>query len=338
MRRSLILGWMAGAAMAFPAQAQYSGAVLQPGQVYEGRLTASSSSMGDGTVADCFVIHTQSGANYAVTIQSSEFEPYMMAGEGNCDGNATEFASNRVAFSGTGGTYSVYVQNNRPRDLGSFSLRVQGPASRAAVASGPAGPAAAAARLAASYDAAWDAYEARRYAEAARLMLPFANNGDAAAQNAMGYLTFYGHGVAKDVIEAARWYTKAAEQGHEPSQRTLVQIGPNVTQAMFLDHIDRYGPDTTDLASFSYDVAAYCALNGRNCQALMVQRRQRENAHNRAAEAANMRRIWNNYGNGQSQEQFFSNLRARSECLRRVTQSINDQTYGRQSWRYVDSC
>ncbi|MGE3993228.1 hypothetical protein [Pseudorhodoplanes sp.] len=30
--------------------------------------------------------------------------------------------------------------------------------------------------------------------------------------------------------------------------------------------------------------------------------------------------------------------RARSECLRRVTESVNRQTYGQQSWRYQDNC
>ncbi|MCG6114867.1 MAG: hypothetical protein MEQ84_06665 [Mesorhizobium sp.] len=30
--------------------------------------------------------------------------------------------------------------------------------------------------------------------------------------------------------------------------------------------------------------------------------------------------------------------RARSECLRRVTESIRRQTYGQQSWRYRDNC
>ncbi len=30
--------------------------------------------------------------------------------------------------------------------------------------------------------------------------------------------------------------------------------------------------------------------------------------------------------------------RARTECLQRVTESINRQTYGQQSWRYRDNC
>ena len=30
--------------------------------------------------------------------------------------------------------------------------------------------------------------------------------------------------------------------------------------------------------------------------------------------------------------------RARSECLQRVTESINRQTYGQQSWRYTNNC
>jgi len=35
---------------------------------------------------------------------------------------------------------------------------------------------------------------------------------------------------------------------------------------------------------------------------------------------------------------WWARSRARSECLQRVTQSIQRQTYGQQSWRYANNC
>jgi putative methionine-R-sulfoxide reductase with GAF domain len=48
-----------------------------------------------------------------------------------------------------------------------------------------------------------------------------AEQGDPAAQFAMGARYATGEGVAQDYAEAVRWFTKAAEQGHVPAQATL---------------------------------------------------------------------------------------------------------------------
>ena len=45
--------------------------------------------------------------------------------------------------------------------------------------------------------------------------------GDAAAQNSLGTVYYEGRGVARDYAEAARWYRKAAEQGHASGQLNL---------------------------------------------------------------------------------------------------------------------
>ena len=42
---------------------------------------------------------------------------------------------------------------------------------------------------------------------------PLAEAGHAKAQNNLGIMYQYGHGVAADLAEAQRWYRKAAEQG-----------------------------------------------------------------------------------------------------------------------------
>ena len=41
-----------------------------------------------------------------------------------------------------------------------------------------------------------------------------AEQGDAEAQNNMGFIYGTGNGVPKDYVEAVKWYRKAAEQGY----------------------------------------------------------------------------------------------------------------------------
>ena len=50
---------------------------------------------------------------------------------------------------------------------------------------------------------------------------PKAEKGDASAQFNLGRCYFYGQGVAKDEVEAVKWYRKAADQGNARGQSTL---------------------------------------------------------------------------------------------------------------------
>ncbi len=65
------------------------------------------------------------------------------------------------------------------------------------------------------------AFETRNYADAYRILLPFAIGADAAARHALGDLYLRGRGVEQDVEEGARWTTLAAEQGHVQAQYEL---------------------------------------------------------------------------------------------------------------------
>ena len=65
------------------------------------------------------------------------------------------------------------------------------------------------------------AYAAGDYATALQKFLPLAEQGDAKAQEALGFLYDYGLGVGQDSAEAVKWYRLAAEQGHEMAQATL---------------------------------------------------------------------------------------------------------------------
>ena len=58
------------------------------------------------------------------------------------------------------------------------------------------------------------AQEQGDYATAIKEWQPLADGGDAAAQYALGYLTFQGLGIATDQAKAADWYQKAAAQNY----------------------------------------------------------------------------------------------------------------------------
>jgi hypothetical protein len=62
---------------------------------------------------------------------------------------------------------------------------------------------------------------AKNYAEAARWYRKAAEQGHASAQNGLAWMYNNGKGVAKNYAEAVRWYRKAAEQGHASAQYSL---------------------------------------------------------------------------------------------------------------------
>ena len=72
-----------------------------------------------------------------------------------------------------------------------------------------------------SFEAAKAAYERGDFSAAAYLSKPLAEKGDAMSQIGLGFLYFSGKGVAKDYVEAARWYQKAADQGNASGQHSL---------------------------------------------------------------------------------------------------------------------
>ena len=65
------------------------------------------------------------------------------------------------------------------------------------------------------------AYERGHYEAAFKELKPLAEQGDAVAQNNLGFMYAKGEGVPKDVAEAIRWFKKAAEQGDEVAQHNL---------------------------------------------------------------------------------------------------------------------
>ena len=59
------------------------------------------------------------------------------------------------------------------------------------------------------------------FAKAFQLCKPLAEQGDADAQNRIGFTYFHGKGVPQDYAEALKWYRLAAEQGWARSQMNL---------------------------------------------------------------------------------------------------------------------
>ncbi|MGA3318854.1 MAG: tetratricopeptide repeat protein [Candidatus Korobacteraceae bacterium] len=58
----------------------------------------------------------------------------------------------------------------------------------------------------------------RRHVEAAACFKPVAEQGHAAAQDALGSMYAWGYGVPRDWTQAAAWWRKAAEQGNAEAQ------------------------------------------------------------------------------------------------------------------------
>lgn len=66
-----------------------------------------------------------------------------------------------------------------------------------------------------------EAYLAEDYEAAMSIWSPLADQGDADAQNMVGFMYRWGQGVEQDFEKARRWYRSAAGQGHARAQNNL---------------------------------------------------------------------------------------------------------------------
>lgn len=134
------------------------------------------------------------------------------------------------------------------------------------------------------------------------------------------------------------WYKTAYAHGSTRGEAWLKAKGllqPNPATQVFIDRIHRDGPDRSSLMAFSVDVGNYCKAGGPRCHDYTVQARQMERQQNARAESANTQRLWDVYSKGGMSD---ADARARSECMRKMTESIQRNTYGQQDWRYAGSC
>jgi TPR repeat protein len=65
------------------------------------------------------------------------------------------------------------------------------------------------------------AFNRQNYVLASQIFIPFAEQGQPAAQTYLGYMFETGRGVPQNYTEAAMWYRRAAEQGDSLAQYSL---------------------------------------------------------------------------------------------------------------------
>ncbi|MDF2446083.1 MAG: hypothetical protein K0S46_1319 [Moraxellaceae bacterium] len=148
-----------------------------------------------------------------------------------------------------------------------------------------------------------------------------------------------GEEVPANEALALYWYKTAYAHGSTRGEAWLKAKGllqPSPQAQALIDRIHRDGPDRSSLMAFNVDVANYCKAGGPRCHDYTVQARQMERQHNARADSANTQRLWNVYSTGSGLSD--AEARARSECMRKKTESIQRQTYGQQDWRYEGNC
>ena len=69
-----------------------------------------------------------------------------------------------------------------------------------------------------------EAFASQDYQKTLALMMPLAKQGNPQAEYVVGYLYYYGQGIAADSDQAKFWIRKSAEQGHLPAQQALSLI------------------------------------------------------------------------------------------------------------------
>ena len=67
---------------------------------------------------------------------------------------------------------------------------------------------------AATLDEAIKSFDSGQYEQAAKLLRPLADQGDASAQHRLSMLYFYGRGVPEDETVAMEWAKRSADQGN----------------------------------------------------------------------------------------------------------------------------
>mgnify|MGYP000261205336 CR=1 FL=1 len=76
----------------------------------------------------------------------------------------------------------------------------------------------------AEFDQAYKAAQAGNYKQAIMLWQPLAEQGNSAAQYALGWMYESGQGTLQNYPQAAYWYSKAAEQGDVAAQYVLATM------------------------------------------------------------------------------------------------------------------
>ena len=68
---------------------------IRPGQTVTGNFSSKDARMDDGSHYRCYVVQTQAGQAYTVTMQSEDFDTYLMAGAGATAKSPASISSSR---------------------------------------------------------------------------------------------------------------------------------------------------------------------------------------------------------------------------------------------------
>jgi TPR repeat protein len=74
------------------------------------------------------------------------------------------------------------------------------------------------------------------YRSAMRRLLPLACNGNAEAQYAVGYMYYYGYGVAQDTDVGAFWIERSARQNYPPAVKAMENISKPAEKRHRVNH------------------------------------------------------------------------------------------------------
>src|SRR5690606_4453714 len=105
---------------------------IRPGQTVNGSFSAKDARMDDGSHYRCYVIQTEAGQAYTVTMRSSDFDTYLMAGAGtDCDETSVTNddgsdmgTDSQLRFIPHGGNWIIRANTLSEGETGSFRLTV----------------------------------------------------------------------------------------------------------------------------------------------------------------------------------------------------------------------
>lgn len=79
-------------------------------------------------------------------------------------------------------------------------------------------------------------FDAGYYKRAMRQLMPYATDGDPQAAYAVGYMYYYGFGVAQDPDMGFLWIKRAAQQNYPPAVVALAMISKDKNQKQKEEH------------------------------------------------------------------------------------------------------
>jgi len=105
---------------------------IRPGQTVTGNFSSKDARMDDGSHYRCYVVQTQAGQAYTVTMQSSDFDTFLMAGAGtDCDETSVTNddgpdmgTDSQLRFVSNGGNWIIRANTLSEGQTGAFRLSV----------------------------------------------------------------------------------------------------------------------------------------------------------------------------------------------------------------------